>query len=72
LSAKTVDPSPRHREVRLDLPAAAVLVHSIGTDDPAGIEAYWHKGFATKRIRETELFKLDAADVAALKRRKYQ
>jgi len=68
----TTSPSRRHREVRLDLPDPTTLVHSIETDDPAGIEAYWHKRFATKRVRDTEFFSLDASDVAAFKRRKYQ
>lgn len=65
-------PTRRHREVRLDLPDPTHLVHSIETDDPNGIEAYWHRRFEAKRIRDTEFFNLDAADVAAFKRRKYQ
>lgn len=65
-------PARRHREVRLDLPDPTKLVHSIETDDPAGIEAYWHHRFESKRVRDTEFFDLDAADVAAFKRRRYQ
>jgi len=68
----TSAPSRRHREVRLDLPDPTILVHSIATDDPAGIEAYWHGRFQSKRVRDTEFFDLDAGDVAAFKRRKYQ
>jgi len=68
----TTSPSRRHREVRLDLPDPTMLVHSIPTDDPFGIESYWHHRFGAKRIRETEFFKLDASVVAAFKRRKYQ
>ena len=68
----TNSPTRRHREVRLDLPDPTHLVHSIPTDDPSGIEAYWHRRFEAKRVRDTEFFKLDAADVAAFKRRKYQ
>jgi hypothetical protein len=68
----TTSPSRRHREVRLDLPDSTTLVHAIPTDDPVGIESYWHLRFDSKRIRETEFFTLDASDVAAFKRRKYQ
>jgi hypothetical protein len=68
----TTSPVRRHREVRLELPDPTVLVHSIETDDPSGIEAYWHNRFRAKRVRDTEFFTLDANDVAAFKRRKYQ
>lgn len=64
--------SRRHREIKLDLPDPTSVVHSIQTDDPAGIEAYWHNRFRSKRIRDTEFFELDASEVAAFKRRKYQ
>lgn len=69
---KTNSPSRRHREVKLDLPDPTTLIHSISTDDPTGIEAYWHKRFDSKRVRDTEFFELDASDIAAFKRRKYQ
>lgn len=69
---RTTSPSRRHREVRLDLPDPTTVVHSIPTDDPVGIEAYWHNRFSSKRIRDTEFFTLDACDIAAFKRRKYQ
>ena len=48
------------------------MVHTIATDDPNGIEAYWHARFQSKRVRDTEFFNLDAGDVAAFKRRRYQ
>lgn len=69
---KTNSPVRRYREIQLELPDELIKVHTIETDDPTGIEAYWHKRFDEKRIRNSEWFELDANDVRAFKRRKYQ
>lgn len=60
----------RHRELAIQMPERLIFVHEIKTDDPFGIEKYWHNRFAEKR-RGGEWFELNAADVAAFKRRKF-
>lgn len=64
---KTNDTVRRGSEIRIQLPERTSLIHSIRTDDPSGIEAYWHKRFEAKR-KQGEWFNLNPADVKAFKR----
>jgi len=66
---KTNDPVRRGAELRIQLPEKIALIHSIKTDDPSGIEAYWHGRFESKR-KNGEWFDLTSNDIKAFKRRK--
>ena len=56
----------RGAELRIQLPEKCTLIHSIKTDDPSGIESYWHKRFEAKRLNG-EWFDLSPAEVRAFK-----
>ena len=62
----SVSAGRRTREFEIQLPDLPKRIHTIRTDDPRGVEAYWHKRFEAKRVRpDAEFFKLDAGDVRA-------
>lgn len=67
---KTNAAGRRERELAIQLPDKTSTVHVIKTDDPSGIEAYWHTRFAAKR-KHGEWFTLSADDVRAFTRRKF-
>jgi Meiotically up-regulated gene 113 len=64
---KTSDTVRRGNELRIQLPEQIDLVHSIETEDPSGIEAYWHRRFEAKRMNG-EWFDLKTADIKVFKR----
>jgi hypothetical protein len=67
------DVQRRNNQLSKMNPGQVRVVHIIETDDPRGIEAYWHSRFADRRLRDKkEIFALTPEDVAAFKRRKYQ
>lgn len=63
-------PGRREYELAIQLPERVKTVHTIKTDDPAGIESYWHQRFSNRR-KNGEWFELRREDVSAFRRRKF-
>lgn len=64
------DADRRAYELRLQLPEKVEIIHRIKTDDPIGIEEYWHKRFKDKR-KNGEWFELTKQDIETFKRRNF-
>lgn len=61
------DPERRYGQIATQMPDAMTNVHTIKTDDPFGVESYWHRRFEAKRLKG-EWFRLTQADVRAFRR----
>ncbi len=57
----------REGEIGVELPQEVAPIHVIETDDPPGVESYWHRRFADKRLKN-EWFALSPEDVRAFQR----
>tara|TARA_Y100001949_G_C15986276_1_gene330751 strand:+ start:1123 stop:1863 length:741 start_codon:yes stop_codon:yes gene_type:complete len=64
---KTYNVLRREGEIRVNLPETITPIHTIQTDDPSGVEQYWHRRFSNKR-KKGEWFSLSSQDVASFKR----
>ncbi len=63
------NPERRFGEIATKMPESPVQIHTIKTDDPFGVEAYWHRRFASKQLdKSSEWFQLSPADVRAFRR----
>ena len=67
---QTNDLVRRTGEIRIQLPQRMELVHQISTDDPVGIERYWHQRFEHLRANG-EWFALGPVEVAIFRRRRF-
>ena len=63
----SADPERRYGEIATQMLDTMTKVHTIKTDDPFGVESYWHRRFEAKRLKG-EWFKLSLTDVRAFKR----
>lgn len=63
---RTDEMDRRHKEITIQLPEGIGLIHEIKTDDPSGIEGYWHKRFESRR-KNGEWFDLSSSDVKAFR-----
>jgi Meiotically up-regulated gene 113 len=64
---RTISVGSRERQLAVKIPIPPTTIHAIETDDPSGVEAYWHHRFAEKR-GEGEWFNLSSDDIKAFKR----
>ncbi|MGA9069436.1 MAG: GIY-YIG nuclease family protein [Terracidiphilus sp.] len=69
-------PYRRAAEIANQSASGAELLHIISTDDPEGVEKYWHGRFSNKRLSglnklSGEWFALTTEDIKAFKRRKF-
>jgi len=67
---KSYDITRRYKEIKVQMPHDTEEIHVIETDDPSGIEAYWHHRFKDKKLKG-EWFNLSQSDVKAFKRRRF-
>jgi hypothetical protein len=64
---KTKSIGRREYDLAIQLAEKPTTIHVIKTDDPDGVEAYWHRRFAAKR-KNGEWFALNSTDVKAFKK----